>query len=191
MGIHEEILGAVQTALIKALITDVTYAPEDNKPADTAVAGVVKIGPLQGDPDPDTARISVELYDNDPDQTIRRSGTGAAPESWDDTIYEIECGGGVTWKRRFTVKARCLLEATQEDLEGARTVASTVRSRIEHALLSLSLSGVSSENEYVSRGVFSWSMRSEMVQSGGPPSSYDYLIKVRFEVLTSETVGLA
>jgi hypothetical protein len=184
MGIHEAILDAVQAALQKALIDDI---PAD----DTAKAGVIKIGPLQGDPDPDTARISVELYDNDPDQTIRGSGTGAAPESWDDTIYEIECGGGVTWKRRFTVKARCLLEQTQEDLEGSRAVASTVRSRIERALLALSLSGVSSGSEYVSRGVFSWSLRSEMVQSGGPPNAYDYLIKVRFEVLTSETVGIA
>jgi hypothetical protein len=173
VGIHEAILDSVQARLQSSLIDDLPAG-------DTAAAGVVKIGPLQGDPDPDTARISVELYDNDPDD----QGV------WDDTIYEIECGGGVTWKRRFTVKARCLLETTQEDLEGSRAVASTVRSRIEHALLSLSLSGVASENEYVSRGVFSWSMRSEMTQSGGPPASYDYLIKVRFEVLTSETVGL-
>ena len=176
MGIHEAILDAVQARLQSALIDDLPAG-------DTAAAGVVKIGPLQGDPDPDTARISVELYDNDPDDTGIRG-------VWDDTIYEIECGGGVTWKRRFTVKARCLLEVSQEGLEDSRAVASTVRSRIEHALLSLSLSGVSSENEYVSRGVFSWSMHSEMTQSGGPPASYDYLIKVRFEVLTSETVGL-
>ena len=95
-----------------------------------AIAGVVMAGPLQGNPDPDVARISVTVHENDPDQM-----TGAAPaRMWQDEPLSVEIGSGraiTTWSRKFTVKARCLLEGTREDLDTARQIASTVRSRIE------------------------------------------------------------
>ena len=180
-GIHHLILTEVRDDLETALITNV---PD----GDLSKAGVVKIGDLQGDPDPDVARISVTLYYNDPDQTIRGGGLGDNPDPWDDQVDEIECGAAITWKRRFTVKIRCLFESTGEDLSAAHQIASDVRSRTEKALL-LMRWNVASADEYVSRGVLSENIRAQVVQAGGPPDAYDFHIKIRFEVLTTEGLG--
>lgn len=177
-GIHNEILKTIQAKLIADLITNGT-------PGDLAVPGVVKLGPLQGDPNPDDARISLELYENDPDQEISGSGMGRSKEAWDDTVYETEIGGGVTWNRRFTVKARCLLVQSQEGLASARDIASTLRSRIEKSISDVRFNGLAYDGEYVCRGAMSENVRGSMVQLGGPPDAYDYQIKVRFEILTT------
>ena len=181
-GIHNLILNKLQSELTLNLITNIDAA-------DIARAGIVKIGPLQGDPDPDVARISVELYYNDPEQTIKGSGFSKVANEWDDIVDEIEVGGSITWRRRFTVLCRCLLETSREDLLVAHDIASTVRSRIEKSLLKTKWNGVNTVDEYVSRGVFSEHMRSEVAQAGGPPDAYDIHIKIRFEVLTTEMVG--
>jgi hypothetical protein len=180
-GIHDPILTRIENSLTDALITII---PID----DPARVGAIKVGPLQGEPDPDVARISIELYYNDPDQAIQGSGIGQSPEAWDDTVEEIECGTSITWRRRFTAKVRCLLESTQEDLAATRTIVSTVRSRLERALLRTKFGDLSTEDEYVSRGILSENIRTIVAQSGGP-GAYDYHIKLRFEVLTTENVG--
>ena len=182
-GIHNLIMLKVRDELEAAMITAI---PED----DPTRAGVVKIGALQGDPDPDVARISLELHYNDPDQTISGSGLGSNPGTWDDQVEEIECGAAITWSRRFTVKARCLFEGSGEDLMTAHQTASDVRSRIEKVLL-LMRWDVASADEYVSRGVLSENIRGQVVQAGGPPDAYDFHIKIRFEVLTTESVGVS
>ena len=179
--IHEEILDYLQAALVTALIDSVVTD-------DPARVGVVKLGPLQGDPDPDAARISIELYENDPDNEVKGSGIGGMTWGWQDEVYEIECGGSITWIRRFTIKSRCLLESTGEELLAAKRIASTVRSRIERTLLGLSFSGVESEDEYVARGPFSEDIASETVQAGGPPDAFDFNIKMRFTLLTTQKV---
>lgn len=145
--------------------------------------GIVMLGPLQGDPDPDVARVSITVHENDPDQ-LGQTMPSATREAWDDEVSELEIGGVITWSRKFTVRARCLLEQTREDLTHARQIASSVRSRIEKALLGIDFSGVQSDGEYVSRGVFGENIHGEVIQSGGP-EAYDFLIKVRFEVLTT------
>jgi hypothetical protein len=180
-GIHDPILTRLEETLTKMMITDV----EDEDPARV---GAIKVGPLQGEPDPDEARISIELYYNDPDQAVAGSGLGQSREPWDDQVEEIEIGTTITWRRRFTAKVRCLLESTQEDLPRTRTIVSTVRSRLERALLKTKFVGVNTEDEYVSRGVLSENIRTIVAQSGGP-GAYDYHIKLRFEVLTTENVG--
>ena len=177
-GIHDEILKTVKTALQYYMIDNV---PE----ADTTRAGYIKLGDLQGDPDPDVARISITLHENDPDGFIKGVVTGMK-DAWDDEIYDIEVGGRMTWKRRFTIKTRCLLENSKENLSEARTTASTVRTRLEHSLPKISFSSVSVDGEYVSRGIISSEIKGEMLQGGGPPTSYDYFIKIRFEVLTTK-----
>jgi hypothetical protein len=176
-GIHDAIIEKVVLALERAMITDID-AGNDTR------AGVVMAGPLQGDPDPDVARISVTVHENDPDEFTNGMPTGT-DRSWMDEVEEIEIGGAVTWKRRFTTKARCLLDVTREDLDNARRIASTVRSRIEYTLLGISFSGIMENGEYVSRPVISEEMTNEMLQAGGPPDSYDFLIKVRFSLLTT------
>jgi hypothetical protein len=175
--IHNEILKTVETALNAALITDVGSS-------DVAAAGIVKLGSLQGEPDPDTARISITLHENDPDRFIPGAVTGLK-DDWSDEVEFVEIGGATTWKRRFTIKARCLLDATKEGLSDTREIASTLRSRIEHALPGISFDAVRYDNEYVARGIVSETLKGEMVQSGGPPDSYDYFIKFRFDVLTT------
>lgn len=178
--IHDEILRTVETALNTALIT----TPGTS---DVAAAGIVKLGNLQGEPDPDNARISVTLHENDPDRFISGAVTGLK-DDWSDKVEFVEIGGATTWTRKFTVKARCLLEQSKEELTEAREIASTVRSRLEHALAGISFDGVSYTGdyyEYVSRGIISEALQGEMLQAGGPPDSYDYFIKFRFDVLTT------
>jgi len=180
--IHDVILDHLQENLEDALITS---APLDDK----ARAGIVKIGPLQGDPDPDVAVISVTLHENDPDTVY--GGKSMSAKTWLDEVYEVECGGSITWRRRFTVKVRCLFTNKQYDLHTARLVASTVRSRIETKLLTTDWNEIVDEetNEYISRGVFSDNIESEQVQSGGPPDQYDFQVKIRFELLTTRSTN--
>ena len=175
--IHDLIMTKVQAVLQAALI--------DNVVGVSTRAGIVMQGPLQGNPDPDVARISVTVHENDPDQLGYNLPTSTR-EPWDDTVEEVEIGGVITWSRKFTVRARCLLEQSREGLSDARQITSTVRSRIEKALLGINFVDVHSDNEYVSRGVFGEKIRGEVIQSGGP-DAYDFLIKVRFEVWTTTT----
>lgn len=178
--IHSQIADFLEETLQEALIDGVLSD-------DDARAGVILQGPLQGDPDPDAARISVTIHENDPD-VVYKSGTSGMSDAWEDEVAEIECGGSITMKRRFTVKARCLLVDTAESLSDARRIAATVRSRIEAALINANFNGLSDESgEFVSKGVLSEGIKGEMIQAGGP-GSYDYHIKFRFQVETTKGV---
>jgi hypothetical protein len=181
MSIHDAILDHIQAGLQAALI--------DNLDAnDPARAGLILQGRLQGEIKPDKARIVVELYENDPDGFVEAQGTTALTGAWTDEILLAECGLRWTWARRFTAKARCLLVQTKEDKAAARSIASTLRSRIEQTLMGLPFAGVQSGGEYVSKGIISpEALQGEMMQGGGP-GSYDYFIKVRFQLET--TVGV-
>lgn len=179
-GIHNAILEHVSDALTKALITDITPT------SDTTRAGVVKIGPNQGDPSPDKARILISLYMNDPD-TIAKGGVTGMRDGWDDRVESIEIGGATTHVRRFTVKGTCLFVDTRETESQARVIASTVRERVEIALLKLPFTGIASGSEYVARGCNAEEMSGEMLQAGGPPDAFQYEFKVRFSVLTTRT----
>jgi hypothetical protein len=177
-GIHDEILNTLRDQIEEDLIAQIA----DDDPAR---AGVVKLGDLQGDPDPDTARIAITLHENDPDTFRSGSFTGMIGH-WSDEVEEVEIGGAITWKRRFSVKARCLLVNTKEDLATARDIASTVRTRLEASILRTDFGGILVDNEYVSLPVISENILGEMIQGGGPPDSYDYQIKMRFQVLTTK-----
>lgn len=175
-GIHGQILNRIQSSLQYDMIDRLAST-------DATRAGVVKQGDLQGEPDPDIARISITLYENDPDSAI----SGAVSElkrKWNDEIYDVEIGGTVIWRRRFCVKVRFLFENTKEGLMDARDIVSTVRSRLENSLMRISFSGVNTEWEFVSRGIVSPQL-GEALQSGGPPDSYDFFAKYRIELLTT------
>lgn len=181
-GLHDAILNRVRDELERMLITEV---PE----GDPTRAGVVKLGNLDGEPDPDEARISITLHENDPDGFIGGMVT-AQHEKWIDEVDHEELGGDYsagTYRRRFTAKGRVLLDISREGLAEAREIASTVRTRLEHALLKISFSGIEVGGEYISRRVIASGLHGEMLQGGGPPDSYDFLIKVRFEVLSTKT----
>ena len=179
--IHKAAMDYVVARLERDLVSSVGNT-------DDAIPGAIKIGPLQGDPDPDVARVSIEIYPNDPDQEIKGSGISITREPWEDSIYEIELGGGITWKRRFTVKVRVLLESSREDLDNANRIASTIRSRVEKSIMQMGFVGVADSNESVTMGPFAETLKGEMVQAGGPPDAYDFFIKVRFEILTTQFI---
>jgi hypothetical protein len=126
--IHDAIMTVVQDRLEQALIAG-AHEFEGYQ------VGVVKLGNLDGEPDPDVARISITLHENDPDRAL--GGLTEAKAHWMDEVEEVEIGGVITWKRRFTVKARVLLDFTREDLVEARQIASRVRSKLENALLDI------------------------------------------------------
>jgi len=159
---------------------------EDIPTDDPTRAGFVKIGPYQGNPSPEEGRITVSIHENDPDRIINGGVTGMRDE-WSDEMDLIECGGAATMSRRFCIKVRCLFVKTGEAEDAAREIASTVRSRIERLLKKMSFNGVRTEDEYVARGVLSEDLKVEMMQAGGPPDAFDYIIKFHFSVLTTQT----
>jgi len=171
-GIHDAVMIRTQAMLQAALIDDID---ED----DPARAGVVRIGPLQGEPEPDTARISVCIYENDPEDM--EGG------EWLDRISEVECGGAATFQRRFTIISRGLFVNTKENLTNARAYMSTLKERIEIAILKEQYIGIVAGNEYVARGPLAMGITSVLRQGGGPPDSYDIFLKIRFEILTTRT----
>lgn len=175
MSIHDAVLDVVEAALQTALIDNVS---DDTK------AGVVQQGHYQDDPE--AQRIVVTLFENDPDSIVD-DGTSSMTGSWSDEPSYAECGGSLTWFRRFTVKFRALLTTTQEEKDAARLIASTLRTRIEHTLLDIDFSSVVADGEFVSKSIFSEVLRGEMIQAGGP-QAFDYHGKVRFQVETTKGV---
>jgi hypothetical protein len=172
-AIHQTVLDHIQHIMTVALISSVD-------PDDPTYCRVVKQGPLFDDPyDPDQARIFFEIYENDPEDF----------EQWQDRIVMVESSSVITMARRFTVKGRMLLEDTREPLLEARRIASIVKGRAETALLADDWTNiVADDGEYVSRGVLSRAFRSALKQSGGPPDSYDFKVKIQFEVWTTKGV---
>ncbi|MGW8177860.1 MAG: hypothetical protein ACWGQW_03585 [bacterium] len=179
---------AITTAVVAQLTIDLITNPLVADPNDNAIPAIIQEGPLQSEPDPADARISVTVHENDPDEVYKPANT-TLTGSWADTVAEIECGAAITWYRRFTVKARCLLVNTGEDLDTTRQIASTVRDRIEMSLLNMNFGSVSDPDtgEYVAKSVLSPGLKGEMIQAGGP-EAYDYHIKVRFQVETTRGV---
>jgi len=172
-AIHQELMDRLELVLTMALQTNIN---ED----DPTYCKVVKQGPLYDEPlDPEEARIWFEIYENDPDNEDR----------WHDRLVMLETSCVVTMARRFTIKGRLLLEGTREELVPARTIASVVKGRAETAILSEKWTGVTADDgEYVSRGVLSRAFKSYLRQGGGPPDSYDFRIKIQFEVWTTKGV---
>jgi hypothetical protein len=173
------IMERVEERLKKTLIDDIA-------PNDPTRAGAIKIGPFQGDPAPDVGRITISIHENDPDRIAKGAVTGMN-EDLSDSLDDVEIGGAVTTTRRFTIKGRCLFSDTREPEDEARRIAETVRQRVERTLKSTSFNGVVSDSEYVARGVLSNELRVEMIQAGGPSDSFDFLFKVQFSVLTTQT----
>ena len=170
--IHYEILRRVAEQLDADLIDNVE---------DEATAGIVIEGPLFDDPtDYEEARISIELYENDPHTFDEWQ--------WVDEPVEdmMEIGSGMTWRRRFTLEARMLLVNTQEDRSEARRIASLVKSRIEKSLMSTDFGDLLVDGERVTGRIFNKNIRSKMLQSGGPPDAWDFEFVVRFEVNTTK-----
>jgi hypothetical protein len=180
--IEDSIHNAIMHHVKDAIVDQIQDALPDGHPIKP---GVVKIGPLLGDPmDPDEARITVMIFENDPDE---KDSFQWCDEPASDDYGGLEIGGGITWMRRFTIKVDMYLERTREDVDAARRIAGSLKNRLEEVVMGLSFNNVSIEDEYVSRGAFASTIKSTVRQGGGPPDSYQFHIKLRFEVLTTKT----
>lgn len=168
MSIIDAIMTHLQSHLEYELIDNIDLS-------DASRAGVVKVGPLQGDPDVDVARISAELYYNDP----------ADEDDLHDEIIEWEMPRTAIWARWFTVLWRCLLVDSGEGLMEAKTVATTFEQRLIHALGTVSWTGVEGQNYEQIIGCPLEYIRATKSQGGGP-NEYDWQGKIQFSVLTSE-----
>ena len=177
MTVPETIHYAILRRIAQQLETDlVTNVPAD----DPTATGIVVEGPLLDEPDFENARISIQLFENDPFNF---------DSSWDwvdePVEEEIEIGGGMTWRRRFTLEARMLLVNTMEDRDAARRIASAIKARVEQSLMDTNFSGIRIGGEYVSAPIFNKNIRSKLLQAGGP-ESWDFVLHIRFEVKTSK-----
>lgn len=178
-GVHAEIMRTIEEHLVNTLQVNIS--------GDTK-AGHVGQGPLMGDPvDPDIARISITVHENDPDAFEKYTPHGQE-SSWHDIEDPFDAElGATTWIRRFTVMGRALLDLSREDLENARRIASTVRSRVEHELRRVNFSAINCEGEYVSMPIYN--TQSEAIQMGGPADSWDFYFKVRVALKTTKLTG--
>lgn len=137
--------------------------------------GVVKRGPLNGEPEPDVARLYATLFSNDPDE----------PKEWRDEVIEQEIPCSQIWRRCYTCLWGALLEPTQESLEAASDIASYIKAKLEWSISTTKLSGLTmSDGEQVIRGCTDLGETSWMEQLGGPPDSYQFQGKIRFNILT-------
>jgi hypothetical protein len=155
----------LQAHLENKLITEID---ED----DVARADVVKVGPLQGEPELEDAPLSVEIYTNDPEK----------PDEWHDEIVEWQMPRTAVWSRKFTVFYRVQLAETGESLAEAEAIASTLRSRIEVALNMMDWGSLPIDGESIEACPLD-DMLSMQAQGGGP-NEYDYSGKIRFSILT-------
>jgi len=140
--------------------------------SDPSKAGVVKLGPLQGEPEPDVARISIEVHQNDPDDL----------ERWLDEVVEVEIPNAAIWSRKFTIKYQLLLDSTSEALIPALTLGSIIKERIERTIFKAKYAGVPD----VVRGAIATKSVSQLIHGGGPPDIYNITGRFQFDVLTEE-----
>lgn len=180
-GIQWEILERVRAHLQTKLIDEVD-------PEDPARPGYIGIGQMQGEPmDPDEARISITLHENDLDDFEEQDPRGIEWYSHDETDWDQEIGGDAwTMIRRFSVKIRSLFDSTQESRDDARRYTSSVLTKIQQQLRKVDYAGISVDGEYVSLPYYR--IESEMGQFGGP-DAYDFYSKVRFSLKTTQFTG--
>ena len=175
-GITYTILKRTETHLQKVLMDDVAVD-------DPARPGWVGIGELQGEPlDPDEARISVTLHENDPDDFEERDPRGIEWYSHDETDFMQEIGPTWTMIRRFTIKVRSLFDTSQESREDARRYNSMVIDKIVHEIMNVDLANIDFNGEYVSMPYYR--IEKEIGQFGGP-DAYDFYSKVRWSLKTT------
>lgn len=158
-------LNLIHDTLEQELITNISVD-------DPARADIVKIGPLQGEPELEDAPISIEVYHSDPQN----------PEEWVDEIIEYEMPNTAIWKRKFTVLVRALLVESGASLSESLDIISDVMYRAESAIRHIDWGSVSTEIEYP-MGCPADEIQSETEQGGGP-GEYDWSGKIRFSVLT-------
>lgn len=92
-----------------------------------------------------------------------------------------EIGGGETWLRRGTVRYELFFLGKQISEEDARDTAYIMADNIFNAVKDMNISHVKADNESA-HSIFVVS--AEMLQTGGPPSSWIFRGKFYWEVQT-------
>lgn len=127
--------------------------------------------------DPEGVDNPIEVFENDPDNPedwLHQQATelpGHRPQGLPPALFEI--GGAETWVRRFTVRLNVFLTREGYEREPAKEIINDVQGRAIHALRDSGLfAGL--VDQYGER---IWQHRhcvvkSEMVLTGGPPTSW-------------------
>ena len=142
---------------------------------DYSGSDLVRLGRLMDDPEGYENPICVHENDpEDPNEWLHQQATEMPGYRSQWMPYGTrEIGGGEVWVRRFTVELNIYLTREGLEREAAKGVMDTVHGRAHHALKdSKKLQGIIDdygEIVWLSAGCV---VRSRMVLSGGPPSSW-------------------
>lgn len=161
-------------SLIEAAITDALEAAFFDVDGD-ANSSSITLGRLMDDPE--QVDNPIEVFENDPDNPedwLHKQATelpGQKPQG--GTLALFELSGAETWVRRFTVRLNVFLTREGLNRADAKEIINDVHGRAIHALRESDLfAGLA--DEYDER---IWQHRhcvakSEMVLTGGPPTSW-------------------
>ena len=177
----------ITDVIIDNLILDLTDEFEDVP--DDEIAGVIRGGRLQDNPE--KARISLTVHVGDPDK----------PSNWYDVFFArrdrvldthyfeahaSEIGGGQTWWRRGAVKWEFFGTRSKESRTEARRIAGTIRARIERAI-NTSVRVPACSDDFDETAVLIMATESSAVEGGGPPNQFIWRGKVLWQALTSKS----
>jgi len=142
----------------------------------------VKVGRYYQDPQKALFRASVihgDLEDSEyPDGIFKRT---TMRRSIAMDFIDREIGGGETWLRRGTVRYELFFLGIKRDEEETREIAYTMANNIFEAVRGMSIHTVKADNEHA-HNIFV--VVANMLQTGGPPSSWIFRGKMYWEVQT-------
>ena len=159
------------------------YCIADIPPRDPSRVTAVKAGRFQESPNESNLRLSVQGGDLDnPDLMDSIFDPEVHKNMMAFAIAAREIGGTQMWVRRGVVRLELFLIVEQKDFHHSRDVAYTILGRVQGNIEKIVVSDL--YDNYGEHGVKLFSTQNSFFQSGGPPASYLYRGKVRWECLT-------
>lgn len=144
---------------------------------------VVKIGRFQEDPSPVVNYIAIQMGDlEDPNYLDGISSLRKDEHQIGWNVPSREIGGTEMWWRRGTIRIGCFFIVKNYDETTARQSAGVIMGRVEGTLPRVSVANL--RDPYGEHAIKLFVEGNTFFQSGGPPSSYIWRGKVRYQVLT-------
>lgn len=177
----------ISDLIVDGLVTDLTAGLVDAIDLESdEIVGVVRGGQLQENPV--KARLYVLVHVNDPDDPTWEDQTVASrQQNLDREFIDIpafEVGGGGMWWRKGIVEFGLFATKSKETRDQARQVANMVKGRIEK-IIQLSTSAVGITDSLGEFAVKIMAVASRLEEGGGPPRSFIWRGRVRYQVLTN------
>lgn len=160
-----------------------TYCIDNVPTRDPSRVSVIKAGRYQESPNSANLRLSVQGGDlDDPELMDSIFDPEVHKNMMAFTIDSREIGGTQMWVRRGVVRFELFLITEQLDFHHSRDIAYTILGRVQQNIESINVSDL--YDDYGEHAVKLFSTQNSFFQSGGPPSSYLYRGKVRWDCLT-------